>query len=57
MLRGMDETIRVPLDPETLARLRAMALAERRATSDEAAVILTRAVARRAARRRAEVQR
>ena len=43
----MDETIRVPLDPETLARLRERALAARRATSDEAAVILTRALARR----------
>jgi plasmid stability protein len=48
----MDETIRVPLDPETVARLRSRALAERRATSDEAAVILTRALAR-AARRQA----
>lgn len=43
----MDETIRVPLDPETVARLRERALAERRATSDEAAVILTRALRRR----------
>jgi plasmid stability protein len=47
----MDETIRVPLDPETVARLRQRALAERRATSDEAAVILTRALARRGQRR------
>jgi len=46
----MDETIRVPLDPETVARLRQRALAERRATSDEAAVILTRALARPARR-------
>jgi hypothetical protein len=43
----MDETIRVPLDPETLARLRERALAERRATSDEASVILSRVLARR----------
>jgi plasmid stability protein len=46
----MDETIRVPLDAETVARLRQRALAERRATSDEAAVILTRALARLARR-------
>ena len=46
----MDETIRVPLDPETIARLRERALAARRATSDEAAVILTRALARRSRR-------
>jgi plasmid stability protein len=42
----MDETIRVELDQETVARLRSRALAERRATSDEAAIILTRALAR-----------
>jgi plasmid stability protein len=46
----MDETIRVPLDPQTLARLRARAVVERRATSDEAAVLLTRALARRSKR-------
>jgi plasmid stability protein len=46
----MDETIRVPLDPETVERLRQRALTERRATSDEAAVILTRALARQARR-------
>jgi plasmid stability protein len=46
----MDETIRVPLDSETVARLRQRAVAERRATSDEAAVILTRALARQARR-------
>jgi hypothetical protein len=42
----MDETIRVPLDAETLVRLRERALAERRATSDEAAVILERFLSR-----------
>ena len=46
----MDETIRVPLDPETVARLRARAIADRRATSDEAAVNQTRALARLARR-------
>lgn len=42
----MDETIRVPLDPETLARLREQAIAERRATSDQAAILLIRALAK-----------
>ena len=50
LLLLMDETIRVPLDPETVTRLRERALAERRATADEAAVILTRALARQARR-------
>ncbi len=45
-----DELLRVPVDPETLARLRAKALAERRATGDEASIILTRVLARRARR-------
>ena len=48
----MHETpIKVPLDDETLARLRELAAAERRGTADQAAVILSRAMARRARRR------
>jgi len=39
--------IRVPLDEETLRRLRERAEGERRATSDEAALILARFLARR----------
>ena len=42
------ETIRVPLDPETIERLRDRALAQRRATGDEAAVLLIRALGRKA---------
>jgi hypothetical protein len=53
----MDETIRVPLDPETVARLRSRALAERRGTSDQAAVILTRTLARQARREAAHDER
>jgi hypothetical protein len=44
--------VRVPLDADSLERLRQLALAERRATSDQAAVILIRALARHAQRRR-----
>lgn len=44
----METLIRVPLDDETLRRLRELAVKERRATSEQAAVILTRALARRA---------
>jgi plasmid stability protein len=46
-----DTPIRVPLDEETLQRLRERAAAERRATADEASVILTRALAPRPKRR------
>jgi hypothetical protein len=46
--------VRVPLDADTLEHLRQLALAERRATSDQAAVILTRALARRSRRQLAE---
>ena len=42
--------VRVPLDPERLEQLRQLALAERRATSDQAAIILTRALERRSRR-------
>jgi hypothetical protein len=43
----MDTSIRVPLDDETLRRLRDLAAAERRATADQASVILSRAMRRR----------
>lgn len=47
----MPETpIKVPLDDETLRQLREFAAAERRATVDQAAVILSRAMARRGRR-------
>jgi hypothetical protein len=47
----MPETpIKVPLDDETLRQLRELAVSERRATADEASVILTRALARRSRR-------
>jgi hypothetical protein len=49
-----ESLVRVPLDAETLGRLREVALAERRATSDQAAVILTRALARRSKPGRAD---
>lgn len=49
----MPETpIKVPLDDETLRRLRELATAERRATGDQAAIILSRALARRTRRSR-----
>ena len=48
----MAETaIRVPLDDDTLRRLRDLAVVERRGTADQAAVILARALARRERRR------
>lgn len=47
-----ESLVRVPLDAETLDRLRELALTERRATSDQAAVLLSRALARRTKRRR-----
>lgn len=47
----MDETIKVPLDAKTLERLRERAITDRRATSDEAAVILTRVLTPRLPRR------
>jgi hypothetical protein len=43
--------IRIPLDDETLHQLRELAASERRATADQAAVILARAMARRARQR------
>ena len=46
----METPIRVPLAPETLRRLQELAAAERRGTGDQAAVILTRAMARRSRR-------
>jgi hypothetical protein len=46
--------VRVPLDPETVRALRELALAERRATGDQAAVILMRALARRQRRQAVE---
>lgn len=45
-----DTPIRVPLDEETLGKLRELAAAERRATADQAAIILARAMNRRAKR-------
>lgn len=45
------ERIRVDLDTETLRLLREQALEQRRPTSEEAAVILRRSMARRARRR------
>jgi hypothetical protein len=46
-----DTPIKVPIDPETFRRLRELAAIERRATADQAAVILTRALARKPRRR------
>jgi hypothetical protein len=47
----MSETaIRVPIDEETLKHLRELATKERRATAEQAAVILERAVSRRTKR-------
>jgi hypothetical protein len=43
----VDTSIRIPLDDETLRRLRELALAERRATADQASIILARAMRRR----------
>jgi hypothetical protein len=54
----MPETpIKVPLDDETLARLRELAASERRATADQAAVILTRVLRRRERSQPAEAAR
>lgn len=47
-----DELLRVPVDAETLDRLRERALAERRGTADEAAIILQRVLARTVRRQR-----
>jgi predicted transcriptional regulator len=49
----MPETpIKVPLDDETLRRLRELATTERRGTSDQASILLSRALARRERRNR-----
>jgi len=41
-----EQAIRIPVDETTLERLRELAIAERRATTDQAAVMLERAVRR-----------
>lgn len=42
--------VRVPLDSASLERLRELALSERRATSDQASILLERALARQSRR-------
>jgi hypothetical protein len=51
----MAAPLKVQLDPTTLDRLYARAVAERRSASDQAAVILMRALAREDRRRQASV--
>jgi hypothetical protein len=46
--------LKVELDPATIERLQAKALVERRSASDQAAVILIRALARDGRRQQAE---